>query len=131
MDIPVLTDHFIEKFNTLYNRNILGMSSQAKEALLNYLWPGNVRELENAIEHALILTPGKIIERDYLPPEIRHMEPNGTPPPPTMIDLNSEEENIRRALEAYDYNVTKAAKSLGLHRTTLWRKMKEFGIEKS
>jgi two-component system response regulator HydG len=131
VDIAVLTDHFIEKFNTLYNRNILGASSQAKEALMRYIWPGNVRELENAVEHALVLTPGKIIEREYLPPEIRHMEANGTPPPPTMVDLNSEEENIRRVLEAYDYNITKAAKSLDMHRTTLWRKMKEFGIEKS
>lgn len=131
LDIPLLAEHFINKFNHLYNRGIIGISSKAKEALMNYLWPGNVRELENAIEHALVLAPGKMIELDYLPPEIRHMKMNGTPPPPTTIDLPAEEEKIRRALAAYHGNVSKAAKSLEMHRSTLWRKMKEFGIDKS
>lgn len=129
-DIIILADYFIEKFNSLYNRNVLSLSSQTKESLMRYNWPGNVRELENAIEHALVLTPGKIIERDFLPSEIRHMSSNGKPPVPTGIDLNAEEELLRRTLESHNYNISKAAKSLSMHRTTLWRKMKEFGIEK-
>jgi len=130
LDITLLTDHFIEKFNSLYNRNIISVSSRAKKLLFTYDWPGNVRELENAIEHALVLSPGKIIEPEYLPPEIRHMQPDGTPPPPTGINLQQEEEDIRRTLLSYHYNISKAAESLKMHRTTLWRKMKEFGIDK-
>jgi len=128
LDIPILAENFIENFNRLYNRNIIGLSPQAKEQLMTYSWPGNVRELENAVEHALILTPGKIIEPQYLPPEIRHMSGNGAPPPPPEENPSTEEENIRRALAAFAGNVTRAAASLGIHRTTLWRKMKEFGI---
>ena len=130
LDIPILAEHFVEKFNRLYNRKVIGLSAATKEDLMKYFWPGNVRELENAIEHALILTQGKIIEPQYLPPEVRLMKDNGTPPPPPRLehDPDTEEENIRRALAAFAGNVTHAATSLGMHRTTLWRKMKEFGI---
>ena len=130
LDIPILADHYIEKFNNLYSRTVIGLSAAAKEELMKYFWAGNVRELQNAIEHALVLTPGKIIEPQYLPPEIRHMKSNGTPPPPPEQDLSTEEENIRRALVNSGGNIKKAAVSLNMHRTTLWRKMREFGIQK-
>lgn len=130
LDIPLLADHFVDRFNRLHNRNLIGLSPAAKELMLQYFWPGNVRELENAIEHALVLSHGKIIESNCLPPEIRHTRPNGTPPPPSKADLNTEEENIRRTLAAFYGNVSRAAESLGMHRTTLWRKMKEFGIKR-
>ena len=128
LDIPILAEHFVDKFNQLYNRKVIGLSSAAKEELMKYYWPGNVRELENAIEHTLVLAPGKIIESQYFPPEIRHMKNNGSPPPPPQQDLATEEEYIRRALAAFAGNVSKAASSLNMHRTTLWRKMREFGI---
>jgi PAS domain S-box-containing protein len=128
LDIPVLADNFVERFNKLHGRNIIGLSVASKEQLMKYFWPGNVRELENAVEHAMVLTPGKIIEPQYFPPEIRHMTSNGSPPPPPKKDLDSEEESIRGALATFGGNVSRAAKSLGMHRTTLWRKMREFGI---
>ena len=130
MDIPLLADAFIERFNNLYNRKVIGLSTLAKEWLMTYAWPGNVRELENAIEHALVLTPGKTIEPHYLPPEIRHMSENGTAPPPPAQDLGTEEERIRRGLAAFGGNVSRTARHLGMHRTTLWRKMREFGIRR-
>lgn len=130
LDIPLLADSFIEKFNKLYSRKVVGLSIAAKEILMNYFWPGNVRELGNTIEHAMVLTPGKIIEPQYFPPEIRHMKINGSPPPPPELDLDTEEENIRRALAAFGGSVTRAATRLGMHRTTLWRKMREFNITK-
>jgi len=130
LDIPVLADNFVERLNKLYSRNVIGLSPSTKDHLMTYFWPGNVRELENAIEHAMVLTPGKIIEPQYLPPEIRHMKSNGTPPPPPEKDLGTEEEYIRRALAAFGGNVSRAAVSLGMHRTTLWRKMREFGIKR-
>ena len=67
LDIPILGDHFIEKFNRVHGNRIIGLSNATKEMLMKYSWPGNVRELENAIEHAMILTPGKIIEPQYFP----------------------------------------------------------------
>lgn len=130
LDIPILADHFIERFNRLYNRKVIGLSGASKEQLMKYLWPGNVRELENAIEHAMVLSQGKIVEPLHLPPEIRYMQVNGSPPPPQKHDFDTEEENIRRALTSFGGNVTQAAASMGIHRTTLWRKMRELGIPK-
>ncbi len=131
LDIPILGDHFIEKFNRVHGNRIIGLSGAAKELLMRYTWPGNVRELENAIEHAMVLTPGKIIEPQYFPPEVRHMQHDGAPPVPSINeDPGAEEENIRRALAALGGNVSKAAKQLGMHRSTLWRKMREFGIKR-
>ena len=131
-DIPLLADSFIDRFNKLHNRNVLGMSVSAREMLMHYIWPGNVRELENAIEHAMVLSPGKILEVQHFPPEIRHMQKNGAPPVPSEDQsLSTEEENLRRALASVKWNITQAAGVLGMHRTTLWRKMREFGIEKN
>ena len=129
-DIPLLLDFFITRLNRYHKKNIVGISSMAKDILINYLWPGNIRELENAMEHAFVLADGPIIEIKHLPPELRHAEKNGTPPPPPERDLNREEENIKRALLAAKGNRTKASEMLGMHRTSLWRKMREFRIDK-
>ena len=131
-DIPLLAGSFILRFNRLYGKSILGLSHAAKEMLINYYWPGNVRELENAIEHAIILANSKIIEPQGFPPEIRHSKANGAPPPPSPeIYPAAEEENLRRALSAFGGNVTRASKSLGMHRSTLWRKMRCYDIHRS
>ncbi len=131
-DVLLLVDHFVARLNRYYNKNIIGISHSAKEMILRYPWPGNVRELENAIEHAHVLARGAMIEIDHLPPELRHTEDNGAPPPPSSAaDLNEEEEDIRRALLAARGNKHEAAEDLSMHRTTLWRKMKEFRISKN
>lgn len=129
-DIPLLIDHFVDRLNRYYNKNIIGVSPSTTELLINYLWPGNIRELENAIEHAFILTTGAVIESHTLPPEIRHTNKDGVPPSPTLVNLNAEEEQIRTALLSAKGNVSEAAEILKLHRSTLWRKMKEFRIPK-
>lgn len=130
LDIPILCEHFVDRFNRLHNRNIIGISPEAKKILMKYSWPGNIRELENAIEHALVLTPGKIISPEYLPAELRYMKSNGSPPLRTERSPGTVEEDIRSALAATGGNVNRAAAELGMHRTTLWRKMKEFGIKR-
>ena len=131
-DILHLADSFIENFNKLYNRNVLGLSASAKDMLMHYLWPGNVRELENAIEHAMVLTPGNIIKKQYFPSEIRNMLKDGSPPPLSkQPSFSSEEENIRQTLISVRWSVSKAADLLTMHRTTLWRKMREYGIERN
>jgi two-component system response regulator HydG len=127
-DIIPLAQHFLKIYQKRAQKVIRGFAPEAIQAMLKHPWPGNVRELENAIEHAMILTPGKIIEPQYFPPEIRHMKSNGSPPPPPKRDLGIEEENIRRALATFGGNVSRAATNLRIHRTTLWRKMREFGI---
>lgn len=130
-DIPLLVDHFITRLNRYYNKNIVGVSPTAMDKLCNYAWPGNVRELENVIEHAFVLATGALLELKYFPPELRYADKEGTPLPPPAIDLTTEEENVRRALLAAKGNISKAAESLAMHRTTLWRKMKEFRIPKN
>ena len=129
-DVSHLTDHFITRLNRYYNKSIIGVSNSAKELLLAYQWPGNVRELENAIEHAFVLARGAIIESEHLPTEIRHTSPDGSSLPPPETDLGGEEERIRRALLFARGDRDEAAAVLKMHRTTLWRKMREFRIEK-
>lgn len=129
-DIPLLVNHFIERLNKYYNKNIMGISSGALEILMQYPFPGNVRELENAIEHAFVLTNSSIIEAHTLPIEIQSFESIGNVAPPPARDLGDEEEKIRTALIAAKGNIEQAASILNMHRSTLWRKMKEFRIKK-
>ncbi len=129
-DIPLLVEHFIRRLNHVYHKNIVGLSPEAEKLLNNYLWPGNVRELENAIEHAFVLATGSMLEKEHFPPEIRFADTNGAPPPPTEVDLSDQEERIKRALMASKGNKSKAAELLGMHRTSLWRLMREYGIAK-
>ncbi|MFC2088398.1 sigma-54 interaction domain-containing protein [Calditrichota bacterium] len=130
-DIPLLINHFITRLNRYYHRNIVGVSPRAKESLMNYLWPGNVRELENAIEHAFIFSKGALLETMDFPAEIRHADQNGAPPLPTGVDPSAEEEKIKRTMLAVKGDREMAADVLGIHRSTLWRKMKEFRIDKN
>ena len=129
-DIPILVDHFIARLNRYYNKKILGVSQKVTHKMLEYYWPGNVRELENTIEHAYVLASGGLLELRHLPLDIRLFETNHQAIKPPEINLSQEEENIRRALIASSGNMNKAADYLKMHRTTLWRKMREFGIEK-
>jgi PAS domain S-box-containing protein len=130
-DIQLLANLFLERFSRHYQKNVLEITASAKALLKNYAWPGNVRELENAIEHGFSFTQGAVLDHSHLPAELRHSAPNGTPPPPgAPTDLRQEEQDIRQALQSVKGNRVKAATLLGLHRSTLWRKMREYGIDK-
>ena len=110
------------------------MSPAALTLLERYPWPGNVRELRNALEYAFVIGEGPVLTESDLPPEIASSEP-GDDPVPTMVnapptgDVPPEVQRIRRALERADGNRARAAKILGLSRVTLWRRMRELGIE--
>ncbi len=116
-DIPALINYFIEKYSKAYSKKIRGLSPQAVRMLLSYDYPGNIRELENIIERAVITCRGSLIN-----PEDLHLEPIEAKP------REEEKEKIKRVLEETGWNKSLAAKRLGMHRTTLWRKIKELGL---
>ena len=126
-DIPLLLDHFVSRFNRLRGRDIAGVSDEVMAILMRHEFRGNVRELENILEHAFILCRGPLILPEHLPSEIRPSRPlpkarAGT----TLAEI--EEQKILDALERHGGNRAAAAKALGIHKTTLWRKLKKLGI---
>ena len=116
-DIPILVNHFIQKFSKNYGRKIKGISSEAMKIILSYPFYGNVRELENVIERAVITAKGMLIKPEDLRLDVQRAE-----------DKEEEKNRIKKVLEQVGGNKTLAAKVLGMHRTTLWRKIKEFGV---
>jgi transcriptional regulator with PAS, ATPase and Fis domain len=101
--------------------------------LLNYHYPGNVRELENVLEHALIICSDDMIQTKHLPDYV-HSRPSAITasapvlPRPDHRDAYAEREKIKHLLEINNGNRTRTATALGVDRTTLWRKMKRYGI---
>ncbi len=117
-DIPVLLKHFLEKYTRKYSRRIKGFSSEAIRLLLSYHFPGNVRELENIVERAVITCRGSLINPEDLQIELEN----------SQREQEKEREKIKRVLEEVGGNKSLAARMLGMHRTTLWRKLKELGM---
>ena len=130
-DIPALAEHFLARSAGKLNRE-LRLSAEAVERLLRYPWPGNVRELENAIERAAILARGATVSPDDLPPHVAAgLELGPSPALPRQITLaEAERIHILQTLERFGGNHSSAAEALGIGRTTLWRKLKEYGIER-
>jgi len=126
-DIPLLVDHFIARFNRLRGKDISGISSEALAILMDHDFPGNVRELENIIEHAFVLCPGGLIKPEHLPEYLRTKAE--TPVPRVGTSLKEiEKAIILEALRRNKGNRAAAARELGIHKTTLWRKMRRYGI---
>ena len=126
-DIPLLADHFIERFNHLTGKNIAGMSQRALATLMLHDWPGNIRELENAIEHAFVLCRENIIRVACLPD---HILPSTALKPifPGLTLKEIEKRAIRQALERNQGKKVATAKELGIDKNTLRRKILRFGI---
>jgi PAS domain S-box-containing protein len=129
MDIPILVDHMLSKFNRLKDKNITGVSEEVLLRLMAHDYPGNVRELENIIEHAFVLCPSGLIEIHHLPPEL-YTESTLTGEPFTETKtLNAMEKMmIFEALRRHDGNRKLAARDLGIDSSTLYRKIREFDI---
>lgn len=128
-DISMLVRHFIERFNRQHDCNIIGVTREAMQLLKSYSWPGNVRELENAIEHAVIISKTNMIEPSSIPDEVSRADSSLLTAHPGQ-DTVSDAARIRKALSDTGGNVSRAAHKLGVHRTTLWRKMREFNISR-
>jgi two-component system response regulator HydG len=130
-DVPALAEHFVARASAKLGRT-LRLSPSALERLLRYPWPGNVRELENAIERAAILARTDTVEPDDLPPHVSaglHLGSSPALPRQTTL-AEAERAHILTTLERFGGNHSGAAEALGIGRTTLWRKLKEYGIER-
>ncbi len=131
-DISLLVPHFCDRLNTETGKSIHKVSPNAMHLLLDYGWPGNVRELENAVEHAFVLCTGRTIQPDHLPLEIREMKypvtgaltailPD-TPGWPLTREL------LTARLHESGWNKAEAARRLGISRTAVWKRMKQWEI---
>lgn len=129
-DIPLLVNHFIEKFNKRMGKSIEDVSKDVLNILMEYDYPGNVRELENIIEHACVMCQAARIRTIHLPPELVPQKDSlKIEEQESRLPLRSFEKHlISETLEKHNGNKVLAAKELGLHRSTLWRKMKKYGL---
>ncbi len=124
-DIPLLVQHFLEKYSQETTKQVDHVSRNALIRLKQYEWTGNVRELENAVERAVVLSKSRTLRSadfaflDVSRPRIKT---------PTLKEL--EQDYIAEILERYDWNVTQSAKILGINRVTLHKKISRFGIKK-
>jgi DNA-binding NtrC family response regulator len=130
-DIPLLTAHFIKRYNKREKKMVEKIQPEALKILLNYNWPGNIRELENTIERAVVITNTKTITIDDLPPHVIAMGEKE----PIKIDETlpkwkekHEIEILRKTLLEFEGNITQAAKKLGIGRATIYRKAKKYNL---
>jgi DNA-binding NtrC family response regulator len=128
-DIPPLVHDFLRRAAMRMKKDVEAVSADAMTALMNYGWPGNVRELEHAIERAVIVARGASIKVRELPPEV--LQKGRIRASDDNLDLKDKERvMIERALERYRGNRRQAAGALKISTVTLWRKMKQYGIER-
>jgi DNA-binding NtrC family response regulator len=130
-DVPVLAQHFLDRHGRKLGRQ-LRLGADALDRLLAYPWPGNVRELENAMERTAI-SRDETVGPDDLPPHVASGTGLGRAPalPPLRTLAELERTHILQTLERCGWNHSRTAEVLGIGRTTLWRKLKEYGLERA
>lgn len=125
-DVPLLVDHFLRRFSNIRGRRVDAVSPAALRLLLAYDYPGNVRELENAVEHAFVLCPGPLIRPEHLPDSMRREVTAAQAEAQTLKAM--ERYVIEDALRREGHNRSAAARRLGIHKSTLYRKIQRLGI---
>jgi len=126
-DIPMLASYFLQKFSQERKKEVISFSTEVMEILLAHSWPGNVRELENVLEHAVIIAKQeKILLKDL--PQYLLLRPLPTQEFATLQDY--EKNLITKTLQETNWNKHKAAKRLKINRSTLYGKMKRYGLKK-
>ncbi len=133
VDLPILIGHILRRLCAARGARQPEVSEKVMEILLNYNYPGNVRELENILEHTLIICQKETIKPRHLPEYLQvhsSVHKSQTPRSLKHIDVTDKEErdNIIAMLERYNWHRSKTAKALGMDRSTLWRKIKKYGI---
>jgi two-component system response regulator HydG len=129
-DIPLLIDHFCGVFKKNYGKKITGVSDGVLQAFMNYSWPGNVRELEHAIERAFVLCRNHMIQLEHIPAEIQRFTPARINRQWLEDRRDDDPGTIRNALEKTDWNISKAARLLGISRWTLYRRFEKYKISR-
>ncbi len=128
-DIPLLVNHFIEKYCNEMGKKVLGVDNETMKVLMGHDWQGGVRELENVIERAVIFATGDMITVENLAEHIRgESQPHGYPDSLKEAIAGFEREHILRIIKKFDYNKEEAAKSLCIGLSSLYRKMEELKI---
>ena len=136
-DIPLLVERFIDKMNSIKDCNIQGIASDALALLMSHDYPGNIRELENIIEHAFVVCRKGTIGKSHLPPGLFQKTPHSAPSLPSFeeptnlgaVVHSTERQIIIETLEQNNYSRKATAQKLGMHKTTLYRKMKKLDIK--
>jgi len=121
-DISLLAEHFLNHFNKEMDKNILTISQAVTDIFFRYDWTGNIRELKNVMEHAVIFCPETTIHPVHLPSNVAGFTQN------SRKEIRKRE--IIAVLEKFYWNKTKAADDLGMSRQNLYRKLKEYKIDK-
>ncbi|MCA9751685.1 MAG: sigma-54-dependent Fis family transcriptional regulator, partial [Gemmatimonadetes bacterium] len=134
-DVPILASFFVQTFNRELGRAVRGFSPEARELLRGYHWPGNVRELKNVIERAILLESSDVILGSHLPLEVSSRKATPAALPDDVADFEPrplrevELDYIRRTVEHFDGNKSKAARALGISRQTLRDKLQAADAE--
>jgi two-component system response regulator HydG len=125
-DIPLLIQHFLEKYGHETTKQVDRVTRDATELLRHYDWPGNVRELENAVERAVVLSQSRTLGiKDFA-----FLQSSPAPLSRPMSLKEVEKQHIQQILEEYNWNVTQASKALEINRVTLHKKIKRFNLER-
>jgi transcriptional regulator with PAS, ATPase and Fis domain len=128
-DIPLLVNHFISRFNSIQNKAIRGVTHEVMALLMAHDFPGNIRELENIIEHTFVLCPGDFITPACLPEDFMSGRPKKEDSTGMEEVIHAvESQTIIDALKRNSYNRVAAARDLGIHKSTLFRKIKNLDI---
>jgi two-component system response regulator HydG len=126
-DIPMLADHFLKIYTTRYHKPEKSIAQEAIRYLQKYTWPGNVRELQHAVERAVILSEQTTLQRS----DFMFAPANEVNRSTEAFNLDEvERKTILAAIQKYNGNLSKVAKELGVGRTTLYRKMEKYGLDK-
>ncbi|MCB0837449.1 MAG: sigma-54-dependent Fis family transcriptional regulator, partial [Bacteroidetes bacterium] len=126
-DISLLADHFIRIYSQRYDKNITGISTAALTRMEKYPWPGNIRELQHAIERAIIMTDSEILQPSDF--NLVHVNEMGSGLQLDTYNLEEVEKLIiRKAITKHSGNISRAAKELGLTRTSLYRRIEKYGL---
>jgi DNA-binding NtrC family response regulator len=129
-DIRLLASHFLKKYNLENRRQVRRFSERAMESLLRHTWQGNVRELENAVERAVVVCKGNLIQPADLPDNISGGVMTATETFETMSLSDVETRHISTVLSANEWNIAKSSQILGIDRTTLYRKIEKYGLSR-
>jgi transcriptional regulator with PAS, ATPase and Fis domain len=134
-DIPLLIEHFLKTLGTELGRKIKGITPQAENLLVQYDWPGNIRELRNSLERAIALSLNDVLDVE----DFKGLSGDDVPVKPTMPVMpvgtlaeaveKAERETIKNALSYTNYNKVATARVLGVHRSLLYRKLKQLGLD--